>query len=419
MTPEQVERALATFGVYGTVTRTIEGPMVTTFEIEPIQGTRVSSFMGLERDLDLTLRVTGVQVKLIPNSGLIGLSVPKLVKAPVTLPQVFSTPEYLSEIHPLAVGVGIQEDGKPLIIRIDELPHLLIASQTGGGKSILLHSIICSILHKHTDRVQLVLIDPKGTEFNCYSGIPEMITKNREPIVTDRDAIIMLGSLVRMMESRYADFAREGVRDIDAHNRKFPSDVRPYIVVVIDELADLILQAKKHIEPSIIRLAQKARAAGIHLILATQRPTAQVVTGLIKANIPGRIALRVRSALDSRIILDQGGAEKLLGKGDLLFLGGAEAIRAQGAWVSPEEIAELRDNLIAQESMVELDGHGNAVKTIVTTPLMSAYRGVMTPEQRTKLYAKPPGTWTNAETCCHLIAHGWKYEDLPEEYLTD
>jgi S-DNA-T family DNA segregation ATPase FtsK/SpoIIIE len=360
----ELERALALFGVLGSVQDVKPGPTVVTYEIEPAQGTTQGQLRKLERNLDLALGITGIQVKMIPNSKLFALTVPKLEGSTITpIYDLVTSPLFTLRPHPLKVALGVQENGDPLFINLKDQPHLLIAGTTGSGKSILIHNIIYSLIRNSSNaEVQLALIDPKGTEFVGYQGLPHLFTKRQCPVTSVGDAVIVLQRLVQDMETRFALFARNMCRDLEEYNQRFPEKKMPYLVVVIDELADLVLQAKANIEHNLIRLAQKSRAAGIHLVAATQRPTREVVTGLIKANFPGRISLKVRSGLDSRIILDQGGAEKLLGKGDLLYLNGSDVVRAQAAFVTPEDVKCLRDSILAEVNMAEVTPEGKVTE---------------------------------------------------------
>jgi S-DNA-T family DNA segregation ATPase FtsK/SpoIIIE len=279
----------------------------------------------------------------IPGRNVVGIEVPNLEVAAVRLRDVLESPAFQREASPLAVALGKDVAGAPVVAALDRMPHLLIAGATGSGKSVCINAIIASLLFRATpDRVRLLLIDPKVVELGQYDGLPHLLA----PVVTDpREAYGALTWVIREMEGRYHRFAERGARDITRYNALLDEgeEPLPYVVVVIDELADLMMVASTKVEDAIARLAQMARAAGIHLVVATQRPSVDVITGLIKANIPSRLAFAVSSQVDSRTILDSGGAEKLLGRGDMLFspMGAAKPIRAQGALVTEGEVEAL------------------------------------------------------------------------------
>lgn len=343
----QLEETLASFGVDGRVVSSSRGPTVTRYEVQPPPGVKVSRIVGLADDISLNLAASGVRVEApVPGKSVVGIEVPNKETSPVFLREILESPEFQQAKSPLTIGLGRDIAGKPLVADLAKLLHLLIAGATGSGKSVCLNSIITSLLYKaRPDEVKMMMIDPKRVELSVYDGIPHLIA----PVVTDpRQAAGALRWAVKEMERRYELLSAAGVRNVDGYNRsrRKPTDgdeFIPYLVVIIDELADLMLVAAADVEDSICRLAQMARAAGIYLIIATQRPSVDVITGLIKANVPSRLAFAVSSQVDSRTILDMGGAERLLGKGDMLFypLGAPKPIRAQGAWVSDAEVEEV------------------------------------------------------------------------------
>lgn len=350
----QLEETLASFGVDGRVVSTSRGPTVTRYEVQPPPGIKVSRIVGLADDISLNLAASGVRVEApVPGKSVVGIEVPNKVTSPVLLREILESAEFERVKSPLAMGLGRDIAGKPLVADLTKMLHLLIAGATGSGKSVCLNSIITSLLYKaQPDEVKLMMIDPKRVELSVYDGIPHLIA----PVVTDpRQAAGALKWAVKEMERRYELMSAAGVRNVDGYNRsrrkpKDGDEFIPYLVVIIDELADLMLVAAGDVEDSIVRLAQMARAAGIYLIIATQRPSVDVITGLIKANVPSRLAFAVSSQVDSRTILDMGGAERLLGKGDMLFypLGAPKPIRAQGAWVSDAEVEAVADAWRAQ-----------------------------------------------------------------------
>lgn len=350
----QLEETLASFGVDGRVVSTSRGPTVTRYEVQPPPGIKVSRIVGLADDISLNLAASGVRVEApVPGKSVVGIEVPNKVTSPVLLREILESPEFERVQSPLAMALGRDIAGKPMVADLTKILHLLIAGATGSGKSVCLNSIITSLLYKaQPDEVKLMMIDPKRVELSVYDGIPHLIA----PVVTDpRQAAGALKWAVKEMERRYELMSAAGVRNIDGYNRsrrkpKDGDEFIPYLVVIIDELADLMLVASGDVEDSIVRLAQMARAAGIYLIIATQRPSVDVITGLIKANVPSRLAFAVSSQVDSRTILDMGGAERLLGKGDMLFypLGAPKPLRAQGAWVSDAEVEAVADAWRAQ-----------------------------------------------------------------------
>ncbi len=338
-----LERTLANFKIDAKVVQVSKGPMITRFEIQPSPGVKVSKIVNLTDDIALNLAATSVRIVApIPGKAAIGIEVPNENTAIVTLRDVIETDNYSKADSPIRFALGKGISGQPIVADLSKMPHLLIAGATGSGKSVCVNTIISSILfNAKPDEVKFLMIDPKVVELNVYNGIPHLIL----PVVTDpKKASIALNWAVQEMTERYNKFAENGVRDVTSFNKKANHEdrleVMPRIVVIIDELADLMMVAPNQVEDAICRLAQMARAAGIHLIVATQRPSVDVITGVIKANIPSRIAFSVSSQVDSRTIIDMAGAEKLLGKGDMLYypVGRAKPLRVQGAFISEEEV---------------------------------------------------------------------------------
>ncbi|MBP5730365.1 MAG: DNA translocase FtsK, partial [Clostridia bacterium] len=343
---------LESFGVGAKITGVMRGPAVTRYELQPNPGIKVSRIVALSDDIALNLASTGVRIEApIPGKEAIGIEVPNQQVEIVALRQVIESSEFQSSASPLTVALGRDIAGKNIVADIAKMPHLLIAGATGSGKSVCINTIVASVLYKAGPAdVRVIMIDPKIVELGVYNGIPHLLV----PVVTNpKKAAGALSWAVQEMEQRYTAFSEQNVRDIRAYNalaenRKDLTKM-PQILIIIDELADLMMVAAKEIEESVIRLAQKARAAGLHIIIATQRPSVDVITGLIKANIPSRIAFAVTSQIDSRTILDGGGAEKLLGRGDMLFhpIGMSKPLRVQGAFVSDSEIEALADSVRA------------------------------------------------------------------------
>lgn len=346
---KQLEDTLSSFGVNGKVSHVSCGPAITRFEIQPETGTKVSKIVNLSDDIALNLAASQVRIEApIPGKAAVGIEVPNKEVAIVGFRDVLESPEFLENPSKVTVGLGMDIAGKVVVADLTKMPHLLVAGATGSGKSVCMNSIICSLLYKALPtELKLLIIDPKMVELTNFNGIPHLIA----PVITDsKKAATALRWMVNEMENRYELFAAEGVKDITRFNNlKAQEDpdgqkpALPYIVILIDELADLMMVAPADVEDAICRLAQMARAAGIHLVVATQRPSVDVITGLIKANIPSRIAFAVSSQIDSRTILDMGGAEKLLGQGDMLFLpiGASKPIRVQGAYVSDKEVEKI------------------------------------------------------------------------------
>ncbi|NLP17754.1 MAG: DNA translocase FtsK [Firmicutes bacterium] len=342
-----LEETLAQFSVEAKVIEVSKGPVITRYELQPAPGTKVSRILSLADDIALHLAAIGVRIEApIPGKAAVGIEVPNKEITDVYLREVVETKLFQEKPSSLTFALGKDIAGEPIVADLEEMPHLLIAGATGAGKSVYLNSLLASLLFRvKPDLVKFILIDPKRVELSAYNDLPHLLT----PVVFDpQRAAASLCWLVEEMENRYDLFAQKGVRDIARYNRSLSGkDQRelflPYIVVVIDELADLMFVAPAEVEDAICRLAQMARAAGIHLVIATQRPTVDVITGLIKANIPSRISFAVTSQTDSRTILDMAGAEKLLGKGDMLFLpaGRLKPLRVQGAFVSDKEVEKL------------------------------------------------------------------------------
>ena len=348
-----LEQTLADFKVRAKVIAVTRGPSVTRFELEPAAGVKVSSVVNLADDIALKLAAPGVRIEApIPGKAAIGIEVPNIKNDPVNFREVVDNDVVRGQESKLCIGLGKDISGNIIPADLSKMPHLLVAGSTGSGKSVCINTIIAGLLYKaHPDYVKLILVDPKVVELSNYNGIPHLLV----PVVTDaKKAASALHWAVAEMERRYKAFADNHVREIKSYNEQAVEKM-PYIVIIIDELSDLMMVAKVDVEDAILRLAQKARAAGIHLILATQRPSVDVITGIVKANIPSRIAFAVSSQTDSRTILDMGGAEKLLGKGDMLFypIGYNKPVRVQGAFVSDGELNRIVDFIVKQSIPVE------------------------------------------------------------------
>lgn len=333
---------LENFNVRAKIINTCQGPAVTRYELEPAPGVKVSKIVNLADDIALKLASTGVRIEApIPGKAAIGIEVPNKDVSGVHLREVLESDKFQHSVSRLVVALGKDIAGQPVITDLAKMPHLLVAGATGSGKSVCINTLITSILFQaKPSEVKFILIDPKVVELSNYNGIPHLMT----PVVTDaKKAAAALNWAVQEMERRYAVFATSGVRDIARYNELVGEGSLPLVVIIIDELADLMMVAPVDVEDAICRLAQKARAAGLHLVLATQRPSVDVITGIIKANIPSRISFAVSSQIDSRTILDMAGAEKLLGKGDMLFypVGVPKPLRVQGAFISDSEVEEL------------------------------------------------------------------------------
>lgn len=355
-TAMRLQQTLHTFGVKVTITDISQGPSVTRYELQPEQGVKVSKIVGLADDIKLNLAATDIRIEApIPGKAAIGIEVPNKENMMVALRDLLETKEFKEYPSNIAFAVGKDIAGKTIVADIAKMPHMLIAGSTGSGKSVCINTLIMSILYKaHPDDVKLIMVDPKVVELSVYNGIPHLLI----PVVTEpKKASAALHWGVTEMEDRYRKFADFNVRDLKGYNKKLetmrengeenvPAKM-PQIVIIVDELADLMMVSPGEVEESICRLAQLARAAGIHLIIATQRPSVDVITGLIKANMPSRVAFAVSSGVDSRTILDMNGAEKLLGKGDMLFYpqGYTKPARIQGAFVSDKEVSDVVDFL--------------------------------------------------------------------------
>jgi S-DNA-T family DNA segregation ATPase FtsK/SpoIIIE len=344
-TAQRLENKLRDFGVEGKVVQVRPGPVVTVYEFEPAPGVKISRVVNLEDDLALALSAYSVRIEApIPGRSVIGIEVSNRVRESVYLKDVLGSEAFRSSPSKLTLALGKDIEGKPFVIDLTKMPHLLVAGSTGSGKSVSMNCMILSILYRATpDEVKFLLIDPKMLELSLYEEIPHLLL----PVVTDpKEAASALKWVVREMENRYALMASKGTKHIERYNQRALEEGEkplPYIVVMIDELADLMITSRREVEESIIRLAQMARAAGIHLVLATQRPSVDVITGIIKANFPARISFQVSSKVDSRTILDTTGAEHLLGQGDMLFLppGSSRLKRVHGAYASEEEIKRV------------------------------------------------------------------------------
>ncbi|ETI66503.1 DNA translocase FtsK [Neobacillus vireti] len=355
----KLERTFQSFGVKARVTQVHLGPAVTKYEVHPDVGVKVSKIVSLSDDLALALAAKDIRIEApIPGKSAIGIEVPNSEVAMVSLREVLEATQNDKPDAKLLIGLGRDITGEAVLAELNKMPHLLVAGATGSGKSVCINGIISSILMRaKPHEVKLMMIDPKMVELNVYNGIPHLLA----PVVTDaKKASQALKKVVNEMERRYELFSHTGTRNIEGYNdhvrrhnleENDKQPLLPYIVVIVDELADLMMVASSDVEDSITRLAQMARAAGIHLIIATQRPSVDVITGVIKANIPSRIAFAVSSATDSRTILDMGGAEKLLGRGDMLFLpvGASKPVRVQGAFLSDEEVENTVEFVISQQ----------------------------------------------------------------------
>ena len=377
-----LENVLSNFGITAKVVNATQGPTVTRYEIEPAPGVKVSRIVNLTDDIALNLAAQHIRMEApIPGKSAIGIEVPNKTTEAVHLRDVLDCSDFKDARGGIPVGLGKDIAGKPVITDLAKMPHLLVAGTTGSGKSVCVNTLISSILFsRKPEEVKLLLIDPKMVELSIYNGIPHLMA----PVVTDmKKAAAVLRWAVREMEARYKAFAASGKRDIKSYNEAHPKAAMPLIVLIIDELADLMMTAPDDIEESISRLAQMARAAGIHMVLATQRPSVNVITGSIKANVPSRISFAVGSQIDSRTILDMAGAEKLLGKGDMLFapIGANKPIRVQGAFISDDEVEHLvefvkaqrepeYDNTVTQESEKETEKEASEENDIYRDELL-------------------------------------------------
>jgi len=350
-----LEQKLREFGVEGEVVQVLPGPVITMYEFAPAAGVKVSRIVNLQDDLALVMQALSVRVVApIPGKAVVGIEIPNKRRETVGFRDLLDSEEWSASKSKLSLALGKDILGRPVITDLALIPHLLIAGATGSGKSVGLNSLICSLLFRATPAdVRLIMIDPKMLEFAVYDEIPHLLC----PVVTNpKQAKVALQKAVEEMGRRYQLLAERGVRSIAQYNQRMeeaqtPAEKLPYLVVVIDELADLMMVSAREVEDSLMRLAQMARAAGIHLIVATQRPSVDVLTGVIKANFPARLSFQVTSKVDSRTILDTNGAETLLGRGDMLFLapGTSKPQRVHGAYVSEEEIGRLVDDWKARQ----------------------------------------------------------------------
>jgi len=343
---KSLEKILLDFGVQGNITKISHGPVVTLNEFEPAAGIKVSKVINLSEDIARNTSSESARISTIPGRSTIGIELPNTVRENVYLSEIILSKEYKRKDIKLPIALGKSISGNPIIGDLTSMPHLLIAGTTGSGKSVCINTIILSLLYKHTpDKCKFILIDPKMLELSTYEGIPHLLC----PVITEpKRAASVLGWVVKEMESRYRLMTKDGVRNIDGYNEKHSLPM-PYIVVIVDEMSDLMLVAGKEIENYIQKLSQMARAAGIHIIMATQRPSVDVITGTIKANFPTRISFQVTSKIDSRTILGEQGAEQLLGKGDMLYMTSANrVIRIHGPYVSEKEIEKINNFLRSQ-----------------------------------------------------------------------
>lgn len=371
-----IKRTLKNFNIEVEMDEVSIGPSVTRFALKPAEGVRISKIVGLQNNLELALAASPVRIEApIPGKSLVGIEVPNTQKATVGLASLLGSAEYADSPKPLLVALGRDITGIPHFANVAKMPHALIAGTTGSGKSVTIHTLITSLLFRNSpEQLRFIMVDPKRVELTLYNGIPHLLT----PVITDaKKAILSLKWAIKEMERRYDVLQAERTRDVGSYHEKIykPAKAKflkggsredertalpepmPYIVIIIDELADLMSSYPRELEACIVRLAQMSRAVGIHLVLSTQRPSVNVITGLIKANVPSRIALQVASQIDSRTILDQIGAEKLLGAGDMLFLSGdlAKPIRLQSAFISEEELHGVVDYLKSQSAAQEVD----------------------------------------------------------------
>ena len=343
---EFLEKVLMDFGVEGKIKKINYGPVVTLNEFEPAAGIKVSKIINLSEDIARNTSSESARISIIPGSNTIGIELPNITRENVYLSEVINDPMFKKKEVKLPIALGKSISGKPIIGDLSSMPHLLIAGTTGSGKSVCINTIILSLLYRHTpDKCKFILIDPKMLELSTYEGIPNLLC----PVITEpKKAASVLGWVVKEMESRYKLMTKVGVRNIDGYNSKHKTFM-PYIVVIVDEMSDLMLVSGKDIENYIQKLSQMARAAGIHIIMATQRPSVDVITGTIKANFPTRISFQVSSKIDSRTILGEQGAEQLLGKGDMLFMSSANKItRIHAPFVTENEIEKVNNFLRSQ-----------------------------------------------------------------------
>ena len=351
--PKFLEKILLDFGVNGNIKKVSHGPVVTLNEFEPAPGVKVSKIINLSDDIARNTSSESARISTVPGSNTIGIELPNISRENVYLSEILNTPDFKKKDIKLPIALGKNISGAPIISDLASMPHLLIAGTTGSGKSVCINTIILSLLYRHApNKCKFILIDPKMLELSTYEGVPHLLC----PVITEpKKAASVLGWVVKEMESRYKLMTKEGVRNIDSYNAKYKLPM-PYIVVVVDEMSDLMLVAGKEIENYIQKLSQMARAAGIHIIMATQRPSVDVITGTIKANFPTRISFQVTSKIDSRTILGEQGAEQLLGKGDMLYMSSAnKIIRIHAPFVSVNEIEKINNFLRSQEEPDYID----------------------------------------------------------------
>ena len=400
---EIIEETMENFGIDSKIVAINKGPVITCYELEPAPGVKLSKIVALNDNIAMSLASSDIRIEApIPGKSAVGIEVPNKIKDPVTVREIIESDKFNNLDSDLPLTLGKDVSGEIIISSIDKMPHLLIAGATGSGKSVCINSIITSILYKSSPKdVKMMLIDPKVVELNVYNGIPHLLI----PVVTDtKKAALALSWAVGEMEKRYKLFAENSVRDLKSYNKKLEkqdksNDKLPKIVIVVDELADLMMVAASEVEDYIARLAQMARAAGIYLILATQRPSVDVITGTIKANIPSRIAFAVSSAIDSRTILDMAGAEKLLGKGDMLFYPSfySKPQRVQGSFISDEEVENIvsfikanyvsnEGNIIEEKIIQEIEEKKNSNLTERDDLFEEALNLILTDEQASISY---------------------------------
>ena len=366
----RIVEVLNSFGVQiKTISATV-GPTITLYEITPAEGVKISRIRNLEDDIALSLKAIGVRIIApIPGKGTIGIEVPNAKANIVSMESILNSEKFQKSTYELPIALGKTITNEVFMVDLAKIPHLLVAGATGQGKSVGLNAIITSLLYKkHPNELKLVLIDPKKVEFSIYASIAnhfmaKVPDDDEEPIITDVTKVVRtLNSLCKLMDTRYDMLKLAGARNIKEYNKKFLShrlrltdghEYMPYIVVVIDEFGDLIMQVGKEVELPIARIAQLARAVGIHMVIATQRPTTSIITGNIKANFPGRMAFKVSAMIDSRTILDRPGANQLIGRGDMLFLNGNEPVRVQCAFVDTPEVERINEYIAAQPGPIE------------------------------------------------------------------
>ncbi|MDR1020269.1 MAG: DNA translocase FtsK [Synergistaceae bacterium] len=362
---DRIIDSLAEFGIEADLAEILIGPTVIQFRIQPSPGVKVSRIVGLANDLTMALAVASLRVEApIPGKPFVGIEIPNPMRRGITLRSIIEEDEYQETAKSLPLPMGVTINGDPLVVGLEELPHLLVAGTTGSGKSVFVNSCIIGLCStRRPDELKMVLVDPKRVEMASYEKLPHILTP---PVTDPKKAVHVLGWAVREMEQRYSRFAEGRVRNLASYNELvLPKDRLPHIVIVVDELADLMMTAAKEVEEYICRLAQMARATGIHLILATQRPSVNVITGLIKANVPARVAFTLPSMMDSRTIIDSGGAEKLLGRGDMLFLStqNPKPVRVQSPWIDEHSLArwiKYLINLFGEPVYTDIDDQGDS-----------------------------------------------------------